>query len=535
LTHPGDPGRTIDWITADLKTISPSTPSTDDFDAIRRTVVHAVPERLPLAPVPIWDDICGDRIDLPIVYPGLDTGRWLFITGERTDIQDGAGHVIPGILDSELIMLAGVEQSFDPALPGDKPRTTLLLAGQGLAYCYKRHSLTINANVTLATHGETRTEVLGSGDGAQALQTFALSTPPLTYLPASTPSGAESTLVVRVNDVRWREADALAALGPGDRRFITRTGDDGKTVVVFGNGREGARLPTGVENVRATYRSGIGKAGNVRAGQISQLISRPLGVKDVVNPRRATGGADPDSRDQARKNAPLAVMALDRLVSVQDYADFARTFAGIAKASAVKLTDGRRQIVHVTIAGVDDIPIDPTSALYRNLVQALRDLGDPHQPFQVAVRELMQIVILAGVRIHVDYQWEKVAASLRTALLDAFSFEKRELGQDVHTSQIISVMQRVPGVEFVDLDALGAPTEAKLMQAIENLSAEGNPGVSLAEALGIGVPQRIAVGLAMPGTAAPNRARSDEAIRPAQIAFLTPDVPDTLILNEVTA
>ena len=43
------------------------------------------------------------------------------------------------------------------------------------------------------------------------------------------------------------------------------------------------RLPTGLENVRAKYRSGIGKAGNVAAGRLTLLASRPLGVKDVVN------------------------------------------------------------------------------------------------------------------------------------------------------------------------------------------------------------------------------------------------------------
>ena len=64
-------------------------------------------------------------------------------------------------------------------------------------------------------------------------------------------------------------------------------------------------------------------------------------------------------------------MSLDRLVSVQDYADFTRTFAGIGKADARRLSDGRRQLVHVTIAGADDIPIDPTSDLYRNLLIAL--------------------------------------------------------------------------------------------------------------------------------------------------------------------
>ena len=63
-------------------------------------------------------------------------------------------------------------------------------------------------------------------------------------------------------------------------------------------------------------------------------------MKEVINPLRASGGADRETRDQARKNAPLAVRALDRLVSTQDYADFARTFAGIGKASRRALAGG---------------------------------------------------------------------------------------------------------------------------------------------------------------------------------------------------
>ena len=110
-------------------------------------------------------------------------------------------------------------------------------------------------------------------------------------------------------------------------------------------------MPTGSANIKATYRYGIGRAGTSTPWQISQLATHPLGLQGVVNPLPASGGADRDSLDQARRNAPLAVTALDRLVSVQDYADFARTYAGIAKASAVRLSDGRAELVHLTIAG----------------------------------------------------------------------------------------------------------------------------------------------------------------------------------------
>ena len=104
------------------------------------------------------------------------------------------------------------------------------------------------------------------------------------------------------------------------------------------------------ENVTATYRIGIGESGNVDAGQITMLASKPLGVKEVVNPMRASGGASGDTDEQARRNTPIALLALDRLVSVRDYADFARAFAGIGKAAAEQFNVADGEIVHLAFA-----------------------------------------------------------------------------------------------------------------------------------------------------------------------------------------
>jgi len=81
----------------------------------------------------------------------------------------------------------------------------------------------------------------------------------------------------------------LRRRGPRDRVYTATTADDGKVTVQFGDGRNGARLPTGQNNVRARYRKGVGREGMVSAGQLSLLMARPLGVKSTVNPcqRRA--------------------------------------------------------------------------------------------------------------------------------------------------------------------------------------------------------------------------------------------------------
>jgi hypothetical protein len=498
-----------------------------DFQLIRHTVVHAQSEQLALADAPIEDDVCGGKIELGQLYDGLKSGRWLIVTGERTDLFRTSG-----VKASELVMLADVEQAFDSNLPGDRVHSTLILSNK-LAYTYKRDTVTIYGNVVKATHGETRPEVLGGGDASKAMQQFMLKQPPLTYVSAATPDGIASTLQVRVNDVEWHETDSLAGLAPQDRKFITMTDDDGKTAIIFGNGTKGARLPTGAENIKAYYRNGIGKAGNVKAEQISLLTMRPLGVKAVINPIRASGGVDKERRDQARRNAPLAVMSLDRLVSTQDYADFACTFAGIGKASAVRLSDGKRQLVHVTIAGVDDVPIDDNSDLYRNLRLALHQFGDPYQAVQVAQRELLALAISARVRVLPDYQWESVEPEIRAALLEKFSFENRELGQSVFLSEVISTVQQTRGVAYVDVDFLDVISEGEVMTPTE-LEKKFAGG-------GIDVPKftqprsHIPVNLALPAGQddATTNSTPRKTIQPARLAILLSGVPATLNLNPI--
>ena len=512
----------------------------DQFDILRAATVHCGSELLPLAEAPIATDVCGVEVELGSLYDGLRSGRWMVLAGERSDVPDTSG-----VRATELVMLAGVSQrvqtvpaveepgSEEEPLPDDALHTFVTFA-EPLAYCYRRESVVLYGNVVHATHGETRTEVLGGGDARRSLQEFTLRQPPLTWVPAATVSGIAGSLELRVGEVAWQEARSLVELGPASRGFLTRQDDAGATSVTFGNGVHGARLPTGSDNVRATYRNGIGKPGNVAARQISLLATKPLGVKEVVNPLRASGGADPDDRDQIRRNAPLAVLALDRLVSTQDYADFARTFAGVAKASAARLTDGSRQLVHVTIAGVDDIPIDLSSDLHRNLTLAL-SFGDPHLPLQVEVRELLTLVVSANVKVLPDRAWDLVEPQLRARLIDTFGFTRRELGQDVLPSEVIAAMQAAPGVDYVDLDFLGAVTEENVVQRLSSQIAGSQGGSSsgsspLAPTIGDRSSRRA---LPAPIVVWPARIVGG-AIARAQLAYLQPSIPDTLILNEVT-
>jgi hypothetical protein len=260
----------------------------------------------------------------------------------------------------------------------------------------------------------------------------------------------------------------------------------------------------------------------------------------------ASGGADKENRDQARENAPLAVMSLDRLVSLQDYADFTRTFAGIGKAAARKLSDSKRQFVHVTIAGADDIPIDATSDLYQNLLIALRKFGDPDLPVQVQIRELIVLVLSAKVRLAADYQWEPVATQVRATLLDVFGFQKRTLGQTALLSEILSAIQHTEGVEYVDVDAFGGvpertdetdtngkPTGQRRLLTLGEVSSAVQQIVSPREFLILRKNSNRAESIPATRVDVNIAGFENGVLHPAQIAIFTDAVPDTLILNQI--
>ncbi|HWT00748.1 MAG TPA: putative baseplate assembly protein [Pyrinomonadaceae bacterium] len=413
---------------------------------IRTTTVHAQSEELEMARLPEETPVEGSEIDLDTWVDGLAAGQKLIVCGE---LQTESG-----VTACELATIKKVEQVM--ATDG----FTRVHLTTPLDNSYVRATVTISANVALATHGETVRETLGSGDASRAYQRFTLRQPPLTYVSASAPSGTQTTLEVRVAGLLWHEVPTLYGRGPEERVYVARQDDEGRTTVQFGDGRTGARLPTGQDNVTAVYRKGTGLAGLLKADQLSQLMTRPLGLKGATNPMGPAGAADPESRDQARRNATLTLHTLDRIVSLLDYEDFARAFMGVARALATWTWNGETRGVFVTVAGPNGAGITDDSPLHANLLAAMRAAGDPAVPLLVKSFEQRFFRLRAKVKVHGDYLDEAVLKEVESRLRQKFSFDAREFGQPVTLSEVIAVVQGAAGVVAVDVDELYRTDEA---------------------------------------------------------------------------
>jgi len=202
-------------------------------------------------------------------------------------------------------------------------------------------------------------------------------------------------------------------------------------------------------------------------------------LKEVVNPEASQGAEDAESRDDARKNAPLTVLTLDRAVSLQDYEDFTRTFAGVAKAQAVWVWDGRKRVVFITVAGPDGADLDEQGAVITQLKDALRTYGDPYVAF--AIKNFRKVLFQAHgkIAIDTDHVLATVMAAVSAALRNAYAFEVRQFGQPVALSEVIAVIQSVTGVIAVDIDNFyrnddtDPPSQARLIAKQPAMGADG--------------------------------------------------------------
>ena len=195
-------------------------------------------------------------------------------------------------------------------------------------------------------------------------------TTPLTYLQSTRRSvgaaaGARGARQRRRAGTRCRRCTGPR---PRDRAYALRTDEAGAAYVQFGDGERGARLPSGSNNVRATYRKGIGAAGNVQGGR-ARAAARPAARRQgrrATRRRRAAASIPsrrsrraPRSRSACARSAARSRCSTTRTSRARSAAWRRRT------PRCCRCAAGRTVVVSVAFAGGDrlddlaDVAADP--------------------------------------------------------------------------------------------------------------------------------------------------------------------------------
>ena len=429
---------------------------------IRDTVVLTGDDLLPLQMnLPVSPFVSGDQLILQGVHSQLQSGQTVVIRGTVVD-PNGATETTAG----ESCVIDGA-----PVLDAADDITTIKLKTP-LTNTYLQSTCTLFGNIVEITQGETvKDEILGGSDGT-AFQSYTLKKSPVTYLPSSDPEGlsaVKSTLRVTVNGLAWDEQPNLAASEPNSHDFTTSLGDEGETTVVFGDGVNGARPPSGANNIHARYRKGLGSSGNLPADAIQKLVDSTPNLKKVTNPVPSTGGSDADSAGRIRTAAPASLRTFSRAVSAPDYAALALDFPGIAKAAAQWIVNDpftnqlvSRPYVQLTVATTDESPIRGT-LLAGNLRSYLDNHRDPNVSLRIQDFNPVYIELIADVEIDSHFPQDATLAAANAALntgqnadgtFGYFAFQNLQFGQPVFLSAVYAALHKVPGVVHANITSL---------------------------------------------------------------------------------
>lgn len=423
--------------------VTPSLPTSlvvFDYDGSlsgRDLVLHALPRPLgrlvrPAEPVRSLSDIVAQPdLVTPVAPLGEAPPDGITIA---VGASGGAG-LMAGSVDAD----AAGDGSFVPA-EGSPPFPAPLTA-----------PVRVLGNVVTAVRGQTvAREVLGSGDAAEAFQSFRLKKKPLTWVSdASAGRGRRPQLDVTVDGRYWAWVETLYGAGPNDRVFVVAMDADGTATIGFGDGATGSRLPSGVANVVAGYRFGAGAA-KPPPGAIKQAATAIKDLTRVWSPLAPFGGADAESADAIRTTAPAAMLSLGRAVSVADYVALTRAFSGVLNAAVVERWDPERLCVTIDVAIIADSG-DPSSDLANYLLQR----SVPGVPVTVTLASAVDVPRYdVAIAVADGYVAESVLAKVTNALFHPHSGllapSRLPVGGPVFHSQVVATVHGVAGVAGVD-------------------------------------------------------------------------------------
>jgi len=326
----------------------------------------------------------------------------------------------------------------------------------------------LRLNTARARAASTRKdERLGRSDGRPG-QVFTLSRSPVWFDPLTQTPDLELDVVTDDVAETWARVDDFFGQPATAPVYLL---DPGSGTVTFGDGRPhgrgGAIPPPGAVILARRYRHGGGAIGNVGAGSISKIKSKPRHVDSVTNPRASSGGADAETLETVKARAPGRLRARDRAMSAQDFADLARQTPGAAihKAYAVAASEptGAGFAPRPGAVSVVVLPAraHPTPQALRDDLAAVQRWLDPRrlittELFVTGPLYFTITGITAQLRLQATADFQTVAQAAQQAVtgwLDPIrggaDGSGWPFGADIYHADLYDLLLAVPGVRRV--------------------------------------------------------------------------------------
>ena len=276
----------------------------------------------------------------------------------------------------------------------------------------------------------------------------------------------------------WQYFQRIVDAFSSDPAYTLNTDANGVVSVIFGDSVTG-QIPTPGAAITADYMVGGGIVGNVAANTLTQLQTGPGAITSVTNPAPASGGADVETIDHIRIHAPLSITAINRAVTLDDYAALSLNIPSITKAAAMSTAYNAVDLfIHPAgdFFGYGNNPTTTVAALNAAVGALAPSITNSSYTGYLDDKKMVttSIVVLppqynnngtrstgyvpcnitATVQVLAQYQNAAVQAAVIAALKNLFLFAVVDFGYRVSLSSVYHAMMNVEGVDYVNVNAL---------------------------------------------------------------------------------
>lgn len=276
----------------------------------------------------------------------------------------------------------------------------------------------------------------------------------------------------------WRRVENIIDFGRFDSVYEVETDAEGFVFVQFGDGVSGS-IPNKFSVIKAVYKVGGGSIGNISANLIEDFFRVPglddsqvaalSGTLSVSNPTPGVGGEAPESIESIKENAPKALTALNRAVSLSDFEALALSVPDTGKAKAISdlwtsvtmyIAPQRNPASVDQFPGYSDNPEDGGA-----LLEEWSRLSDDIQEFmsdKVLLGTSLTIspptYTLASVEVFYtkfeQFQEVTLETEMLKGILDLFSYNNSDFNQIIHPEEIEAFIRSIKGVRNASVAGL---------------------------------------------------------------------------------
>lgn len=304
---------------------------------------------------------------------------------------------------------------------------------------------------------------------------------------------AEGFIRVWVGQEEWTQADDNTFVGHADNARVfrvlrTAVNAGGPqtatpalapelvvTTIEFGDGFEGKIPPSGMP-VRVDFLSTLGDSIRIPAGAVGAAVSQFFTANgdpaDVVvsNIDSASGGDQAESAFEARRRYPAAFRTMRRAVTTFDFQRYAQSYDGVLLAKVYDLNNNADNNDNLTPQR--PIPVEKAIPFYQARVYIIPRSDFSSEALNRSLRDwlqarssvITQIIVLnptrvsigihVRIRVYPNYNSEDVRHAVVESIRDFFRITRDgeiQIGSRFHSSRLISRIQQIPGVSYLQM------------------------------------------------------------------------------------